>query len=164
MRFVMLRAIVLAFGLVLAAVLPASAESPVGTWRLDEAAYRAQVDAMLDRMLAQLPPEQREQMRQMMQAGDGPLEQELASRLEFRPDGTVAASEGEDGAMDAIATWRADGDTIVMTSSEAGVDAPDMVGSFDGGALVFQFAPDATQHSEEELAWMRDFRITLIRE
>jgi len=163
MPFPTLRAAVLALCMIVLA-LPAFARSPVGTWRLDEAAYRAQIDAMLERMLEGVPPEQREQVRQMMQGSQDPLESALASRLEFKSDGTVVATEGDDPAMEPIGTWREDGAEIVMTADAAEPDTPDMIGVFDGETLIFRFAPDASQHSEEEIAWMRDFRITLIRE
>lgn len=161
MRFPTLRAALLALCL-LALALPAFARSPVGTWRLDEAAYRAQMDAMLERMLAAMPPEQRAQARQMLQGGQDPLDAALASRLEFRSDGTVVATEGDDPTMEQIGTWHEDGAEIVITADAAEPDTPDMIGRFDGEALVFRFAPDASEHSEEEIAWMREFRITLL--
>lgn len=158
-----LRAVVLALCL-LGLALPAFARSPVGTWRLDETAYRAQVDAMVERMLAGVPPEQREQVRQMMQGVQNPMDTALASRLEFRGDGTVTATEGDDATMEPVGTWREEGAEIVIKADAAEPDTPDMIGAFDGEKLVFRFAPDASVHSAEELDWMRDFRMTLIRE
>lgn len=163
MPFSTLRAVALALCMLVLA-LPALAKSPVGTWRLDEAAYRAQVDAMFERMLANVPPEQREQARRMMQGSQDPLESALASRVEFRDDGSVVATEGDDPTTERIGTWREDGAEIVMSASAAEPDTPDMIGVFDGDRLIFRFAPDASQHGAEEMAWMSDFRITLVRE
>lgn len=127
----------LAFGglaLWLAAGGAAAEDRVLGTWVLDEAAFRAHVERLYEAAIAEAPAAERERATALAErAVDALVEQVAGSSATFAADGTVVlrppAGEPQTG------SWSRQGERILL---EPAVDTPastSLIGTFEDGRL-----------------------------
>ena len=107
----------------------------LGIWYLDEAALRADVDAVMAEEFADLPSDAREQARAAMQAEVDRIIRTAAGRIQFRADGT-ATSSGVAGPSEWV--WTATDGVIRLEKKEALVSDVPLLGTIVGNTLYLE--------------------------
>lgn len=107
----------------------------IGTWSLDEAALRADVDAVMKEEFTDLPPEARDQAHAAMQTEVDRIIQTAAGTIQFRADGT-ATSTGAAGPSEWV--WTATDGVIRLEKKEALVSDVPLLGTIVGDTLYLE--------------------------
>ena len=107
----------------------------IGTWSLDEAALRADVDAVMSEAFTDLPPQAREQAHAAMQTEVDRIIQTAAGTIQFRADGT-ATSTGAAGPTEWV--WTATDGVIRLEKKEALVSDVPLLGTIVGDTLYLE--------------------------
>jgi hypothetical protein len=107
----------------------------IGTWSLDEAALRADVDAVMLEEFTNLPPQAREQAQAAMQTEVDRIIQTAAGTIQFRADGT-ATSSGAAGPSEWV--WTAADGVIRLEKKEALVSDVPLLGTIVGDTLYLE--------------------------
>jgi hypothetical protein len=107
----------------------------IGIWSLDEAALRADVDAVMSEEFANLPSEAREQAHAAMQTEVDRIIQTAAGTIQFRADGT-ATSTGAAGPSEWV--WTATDGVIRLEKKEALVSDVPLLGTIVGDTLYLE--------------------------
>lgn len=133
-----------------------------GTWALDQAQWKPQLDRLIDHMLAKIPPEMIEKMKAR---GMDPAvtfresaKEGLGDTIEFLPDGVVRTSRHDDE-PDEDGHWILKGDDLRITVDDAeGLEA--MVGKVEGDRITLKpiFKADMP-----DAAFMKDLTFPLVR-
>jgi hypothetical protein len=107
----------------------------LGTWLLDEASLRTDVDAVMADEFKNLPAEAREQARAAMQAEVDRIIQTAAGTIQFRADGT-ATSSGAAGPAEWV--WTATNGVLRLEKKEALVSDVPLLGTVVGDTLYLE--------------------------
>jgi hypothetical protein len=125
-----------AAALLAAAGRPARAEAElIGTWVLDEAALRADVDAVMREQFGGLPAEARDQAGKAMRAEVDRIVQTATGTIQFRADGTATASSAA-GPSEWI--WTFNDGVVRLEKKEALVSDVPLLGTIVGDSLYLE--------------------------
>jgi hypothetical protein len=133
-----------------------------GVWEIDQAAWRQQVDRMVDAMLAKMPPEAAAQLKaQGVDPGatlrDGALD-DIVGTVEFLPGGVVRSTTPKDGTRE-DAHWQLDGDDLQITVNDAkGMEG--IVGRVEGDRITMK---PVIANDNEDTAFLRQLEFPLVR-
>ena len=105
----------------------------VGTWAVDTAALRSQMESMMEAQLAQLPESQRGPAMAMVQGQLDQMVGQMEGQAEFRPDGTVTFTSATDPAT--YGTWSIENDRLRFGRAQPVAGEPAYVGSVDGDVI-----------------------------
>ena len=128
--------LVVALSLVIGGATPGRAEVDlVGTWVLDEAALRADVDAVMAEQFADLPVDARHQAESAMRVEVDRIIQTATGTIQFRADGTATAISAD------VATewvWTLTDGVVRLEKKEALVSDVPLLGTIDGNYLYLE--------------------------
>lgn len=114
----------------------ADASDVVGLWSVDTAALQGQMERMMEAQVTQLPEEQRAQAMAMARAHIEPMIGQMAGEAEFKPDGTVIFTSGNDPASSG--TWSLEGGQIRFARDQRMPNEPAYAGRIDGDVIEVQ--------------------------
>ena len=130
-----------------------------GVWELDQAAWQQEVDELVAKMVAQLPPEAIEGMKRNGVDPAATLKDSatnnMAGTVEFLPDGKVRTTTAEEGTTE-DSRWQLDGDELRIDAPDAGV----LTGRVEGERIVLHPVID---ESDPNAAMLRDLAFQLVR-
>lgn len=113
----------------------------VGTWAVDTAALRSQMETMMVAQLAQLPESQRGPAMAMVQGQLDQMVGQMEGQAEFMADGTVTFTSATDPAT--YGTWSLQNDRLRFGRDQPVPGEPAYVGSVEGD--VIQVRPEEDQ-------------------
>ncbi|WP_222183630.1 hypothetical protein [Geminicoccus harenae] len=135
LRRLPLPALLLATCIGLAATSARAEASLLGTWVLDEAALRADVDAVVAEQFQTLPTDARAQAEQAMRAEVDRIVQTAAGTIQFRADGT-ATSVSAAGLSEWV--WTSNDGVVRLEKKEALVSDVPLLGTIVNDALYLE--------------------------
>lgn len=120
-------------GLVLAGT-AAFAADPTGSWVVSEEDLRPQIEELVASEIEQVPADQQEQARQMMEAMEASIVERMAGTLEFDSDNSFTFTS-ESGVVDE-GRWSMQGEEVLLEPLEGNEENEDpMLGVIEGDRL-----------------------------
>lgn len=107
----------------------------IGTWVLDEAALRADVDAVMTEQFASLPAAARRQAENAMRAEVERIIQTATGTIQFRADGTATATSAS-GPSEWV--WTSSEGVVRLEKKEALVSDVPLLGTVVGSSLYLE--------------------------